>query len=86
MYGLETNGIGYLQEQKAMQAFQPSEEDLKRENIRHQIWRYSNLFQEAGKSIALLTEQGVLSKEEARTILDIDRLLALIEEAKTLSS
>lgn len=60
--------------------------DLKLQAIRQKLYSHENSFRMfCNPGIAELLNNGILTRDEARTILDIENLLKTIEEAKMLA-
>lgn len=62
----------------------PTEEEMLRNRLMSNLWEYKNALA-AGEAISRLVTSGVISPEEARRILDVDRFFTLLDEIESLS-
>ncbi len=79
MYGtLGGSNVAYQQQQ-----YQPSEKEQKLQDLRNKLYSHIESFRFAEKFPALC-DAGILTRDEARKILDIEGFIQLIEQAKEL--
>jgi hypothetical protein len=62
----------------------PTEEEIKQNQLITSLWEYKGALAN-GESIAALVSNNVISAQEARRILDVDRFLGILEEIESLN-